>query len=208
MLGRCEAIFNGIVSYGVRGVTRKYTRICLPGQTSPLAGTASCRASRACFRPFPISPMSRVVFVSRRKADARTRELTDSRGGGSGDGSAPLGLRPGITSNVTFSAFRVRFVSGTAQSLSPLNLSPSPSSLSLSLSQSPSSTHDVYNVDCLGTDRRRRREVLATVATATTADASRAVSGGRGEDGTDTAAPMALEIRPRDNGWSYKFNPT
>lgn len=30
--------------------------------------------------PFPISPMSRVVFVSRRKADARTRKLTDFRG--------------------------------------------------------------------------------------------------------------------------------
>lgn len=44
---------------------------------------------RAYLYPFPISPMSRVVFVSRRKVDARTHELTDFRGSGHRDCTPP-----------------------------------------------------------------------------------------------------------------------
>lgn len=60
--------------------------------------------------PFPISPMSRVVFVSRRKVDARTHELTDFHGSAPRhrdcasrdyvERTIPIRLAPGTGSNL------------------------------------------------------------------------------------------------------------
>jgi hypothetical protein len=101
------------VSRESRRVRAGYRRICRDA-TFPMASYLTERDVRKCTRtrlsrgvaragphsPRAFPPLSNladvtgVVFVPRRKADARTRRLTDSR--------APPGLRPGITSNITF----------------------------------------------------------------------------------------------------------
>lgn len=167
--GMPRAIPSGVIPYETRDVhIKKYT-------PRSRVGGYSC----AYIYPFPISPMSRVVFVSRRKVDARTswQIFAAAR---RAIGIAP----PGITSNVSVPLVSLRFVSGTGCS----NLYASASLLVLR------SLRDAYNAAC------QRRETSTT----------RSFGGRRFKNriaGKENA-PMALEIRPRDNGWSYKFNPT
>lgn len=145
---------------------RKCTRTQLAGYTS---------LCRACFCPFPISPMSYIVFVSRRKADTLTHELTGFRG------TVRIAPRDYVERHI------LRFSR-------PPHIRCGAISVCLSDSLVPCSSWSAYNMDRLAIERRRREVSVA-------ADVSRAELEGK-------RAPMALEIRPRDNGWSYKFNPT